>query len=507
MRSLLPLAPFVLGIASCAAGNHPSLIDESGGGSSAASGGAGGAVAHGGAGGATAHGGAGGAIAHGGAGGATAHGGAGGATAHGGAGGAIAHGGAGGVASQGGNGVGGTGGAPGTGGHAGGAPVDAGLDAPADAPADAPHDAPADAPPDAPSGPVDIGLYTWTPIQPPAGMLDPPAVAWHPSGAYALILNATDAVFRYDAAAKSLSKVGSVGGSVSWRTLGFTPDGTRAVLLGNSTVPFEGRVYLWDDATSQITQMASETFAGGTYQAIAWSPDGSTSRLLASKPNAGGTYLAYVWTFDPVAGRSNMKAKATSAGCEDLAFATDAWSKQAVPVTCGVNGVTLFHLDDTDQFVDYVGNAGNTSHIAARPQGDYALAIGWSGQRVYRFEQGNWTTGFDSPTLPGAYQVEFSTDGRRALVLGGCGSCGGANAVGQVYEFRHDHMQQVDFVDVSIPSFSSPPYNADSAVRLNDVAWRPACEGGLLVGGSNTWSSQKAYVVRFSVDNGVACPN
>ena len=68
-------------------------------------------------------------------------------------------------------------------------------------------------------------------------------------------------------------------------------------------------------------------------------------------------------------------------------------------------------------------------------------------------------------------------------------------------------MQQVDFTDVSIPNFSLPPYNADSQVTLNDVAWRPGCEGGLVVGGSNTFSSQKGYVVRFAVTNGIACPN
>lgn len=120
------------------------------------------------------------------------------------------------------------------------------------------------------------------------------------------------------------------------------------MLLGNTfAAPIEGRVYLWDDATSQLAQMQTETFAGGAYQAIAWSGDD---------------------------------------------------------------------------------------------------------------------------------------------------------------EFRHDRMQQADFVDVSIPNFTSPPYNADAQVHLNDAAWRPGCEGGLIVGGSNTFGSTKGYVVRFTVDNGVACP-
>ena len=214
-------------------------------------------------------------------------------------------------------------------------------------------------------------------------------------------------------------------------------------------------------------------FAGGSYEAIAWSPDGSKSRLLASKPNAG-SYIAYVWFFDPATGRSGVKAQATSAGCQDLAWATDAFSQPAVAVTCGVNGVTLFHIDSGNNFVNFNGNAGNTSRISARPQGDYALAIEWSDARVNRYQQGNWTTGFSQPNLPTSFQVEFSTDGNRALILGGYA---GAPAVGKLYEFRHDLMQQADFIEVSIPNFALPPYNADGGVELNDAAWRPGCEG------------------------------
>jgi hypothetical protein len=68
-------------------------------------------------------------------------------------------------------------------------------------------------------------------------------------------------------------------------------------------------------------------------------------------------------------------------------------------------------------------------------------------------------------------------------------------------------MQQADFTDVSIPGFSGPPYDAATGVTLNDVAWRPGCDGGLIVGGEDTFSVQSGYVIRFSVDNGVACPN
>lgn len=355
-------------------------------------------------------------------------------------------------------------------------------------------------------GPVAIGVYSYTAVPTSTlmnALVNPPAVAWHPSGSYALVLGEADNVYKYDAATQSLSAVASAGSTVAWRDVRFAPDGSTAVLLGNDTSTPQGEIFLFDDASQTLTQMSSETFAGGSYQAISWSADGTQARLLGSKPN-GGTYLAYLWLFDPVAGRSDLEATSTAAGCEDLGWATDGFDLPVVSVTCGLNGVSLFYLDPGGNFVNDpgMGSAGNVSRIAARPQGDYALLIGWSGARVYSFQQGGWDTSFSDPTLPGIFTARFSTDGARALILGGYGGAG----VGQVYEYRDHLLTQSDLTDVSIPGFSGPPYNAVSSVRLNDVAWRPGCEGGLIVGGDHTFSSQHGYVVRFSVDNGVACP-
>lgn len=354
---------------------------------------------------------------------------------------------------------------------------------------------------DVQTGPVAVGVYTYSAL-PAFGLIDPPSAAWHPDGSYALVLDGADQVFRYDADTHALTLAASAGTTVKWRTIVFSPDGVSAVLLANVVSPAEGRIYVWDDATSTLTLQEDEAYVGGTYESIAWRPDAATARVLGAKRNAG-SFLASIWTFDVTLGRSGLAAKPTNAGCEDLAWASDASDAPAVAVTCGVDGVTLFHLDGTGAFVEHAQNASNTSRIAARPQGDYALAIGWSGQRVYRFERGVWSTAFASPTLPGIFQIGFSGDGRRALILGGYGGSG----VGQLYEFRHDAMQQGDFADVSIPDFDLPPYNAESQVELNDVAWRPGCDGGLIVGGSDTVTSQRGYVIRFSVDNGTPCPD
>jgi hypothetical protein len=197
---------------------------------------------------------------------------------------------------------------------------------------------------------VAIGLYSYTAIN-PGTMVNPLAAAWHPSGNYALVLNATDAVFRYDPVAKTLTKVASAGATVSWRAITFAPGGAQAVLLGNTTT--EGRIYTWDDASAQLTLMSNETFAGGTYEAIQWSPSGTESRVLASKPGSGGSYYAYVWPFDVTMGRATAQGftHQTNAGCQDLAWATDAFNLPAIAVTCGVNYVELFHIDGNGNWV------------------------------------------------------------------------------------------------------------------------------------------------------------
>jgi len=368
-------------------------------------------------------------------------GGAGGAGGEGGAGGSAGDGGAGGNAGEtgagGAGGGGGAGGAGGSGGGGGGSYPD-------------------------PPGPVAIGVYSYERIQ-SYDVVNPKAAAWHPSGTYALVLNSTDNVFHYDATSKSLTTVGNVGTSVSWRAATFTPDGAKAVLLGNTST--EGRVYIWDHATQAVSEMSSQRFDGGTYEAIAYSPDGSEARLLGSRKLTGSGYNALLWPFDATNGRNtaSVKATATTAGCEDIAWATDEFDNPAIAVVCGVNGGALLHLNGGGVWVTHSGNTGNTSGIGGRPQGDYALAMGWTTNisPVRVFKQGQWTTANVSISYP--RHVAFSTDGRRAIILG-------ANTAGRVWEYRHELLSTSEFTDVSIPKFTSPPYNADSNARLHDAA-------------------------------------
>lgn len=398
-------------------------------------------------------------------------------------------------------------------------PIDSTVDAPidstspdtstADAPADT-HvaDTTPDAAPDvldaadaadAPLGPATPGTYVFEAI-PQYVLTNPPSAAWHPSGSYALVLNETDAVYSYDPATKALTKVGAAGTTVSWRAIAFTPDGAKAVLLGNTTAP-QGQIWIWDHATSTLTQLTTAAYAGGTYESIAFRPNGA-AKLLGSRAATGGTYIATLWDFSVAAGPTAPSAKNTSAGCQDLAWATDSFGAPAVAVVCGVNGVTLLHVDGGGVWNVYTGNAGNTSRISARPQGDYALAVGWSGAKLYRYQTGGWNTDYGNPSFTGIYQVAFSTDGRRALILGGVFS-----GLGQIHEFRDDYFVAAEITDVSIPGFTLAPYNASTNTKLNDAAWRPNCEGGLVVAGEDSFSAKKGMLIKFSVSGGVSCPN
>ena len=59
---------------------------------------------------------------------------------------------------------------------------------------------------------------------------------------------------------------------------------------------------------------------------------------------------------------------------------------------------------------------------------------------------------------------------------------------------------------MSIPGFTGAPYVASSNTKLNDAAWRPGCEGGLIVAGEDSLSAKKGMLIRFDVSGGAACP-
>lgn len=390
-----------------------------------------------------------------------------------------------------------------------------GSDAPADgatgdgATADgAPADAAADVSPDAPAGPASPGSYVFDPVATYAALGDPVAAAFHPNGSYALVLSNADKVFRYDPKTNGIATqpVASAGSGVYFRDVVFAPDGARAILLAYAVsggTP-EARLYVWDDEQTTLTEMPNQRYAGGYYRALAWSPDGTSARLLASKPS-GGAYLASVWGFDAKSGRdlATFWAQPTSAGCGGLAWSADQLGGPGVVVVCGDNGASHFSIDAGGNVHTDTSNTGNLSSVSGRPQNDYALFMQSSGSpnRIYRFEKGVWSTDYFSPSVY-ANKVEFSSDGRRALLVGGMRSGG----LAAIYEYRDPLYAQADVIDVSTVDLKQPPFSVgSSSPSLNDVAWRPGCDGGIIVGGWSTYQGTGGFVIGYHVANGVAC--
>jgi hypothetical protein len=341
-------------------------------------------------------------------------------------------------------------------------------------------------------------VYDYTGVRPGA-LVAPVAVAWHPSGSYALILSASNTVFRYDAAMQSVAQVASAGSTVSWRALAFTPDGARALLLGNagSGTAARGRLFVWEHASSTLTERAAEASSTGTYQAIRWGSDGRAMLLGL------GTNSLTFWRYDASGNRTGTPfgyGVVMNTGCNDLAWVRDGFGDPALMVVCGINtgGILSVAALDTAtprfSMAASSSQAGNTFHIAARPQGDAAITIG-STNRLYRYRDAVWTAEFGSPFLPYSVGVAFSSDGARALAFGG---------PGRAYEYRYDLYVRDQITDVPI-ALTAAPFTQPSTAQLNDVAWRPGCHEGLAVGGSNTFSGTTAFVAYFRVLNGTRC--
>jgi hypothetical protein len=349
---------------------------------------------------------------------------------------------------------------------------------------------------------VGVGVYEYTGVR-PAALVAPVAVAWHPRGAYALVLSSGDTVFRYDPAAMSVTQVASTARDVLWRAVSFTPDGARALLLANTATtgagsPRRGRLFVWDHAAATLTERVAEGWTTGEYLALRWSADGARAALLGRAP----TFLS-VWFYGPDGARSGgpiAHGRVSGTGCDDLAWVRDGFGDPALAVVCGFNTGEILAVTDplgSPRFasVASAGAVGNVYAIAARPQGDLALAVGGS-SRLYRYRDARWDVGFASPTVRGASAVAFSTDGARALAFGGFGS---------VHEYRSDLYAMDDLTDVSM-SLAAAPFAQPSNAIVRALAWRPGCEEGIAVGGANSASGTTAFVAAFRVMGGRRCP-
>lgn len=350
-----------------------------------------------------------------------------------------------------------------------------------------------------PTGPVSVGVYEFVGVR-PGDMLGPVATAWHPNGQYALIVTSANHVYRYDVATDMITRVGSGGSDVFWRSLAFTHDGTRALLVGTSgtSTARRGRLFLWNHASSTLAERTGDSTISGSFESIRFAPDGSRAALLVQ-----GSATTLIYFLAPDGSRIGTpvgRGMSGSTGCNDVAWITDGFGDPALILVCAYNTgeiAEVVNLDSSPRIntVRSSGQVGNTSRVSARRQGDLALAIGSSSQRIYRFFNGQWETGFNTPTVRGAYGVTFNTEGTRALAFGG---------FGYLHEFRTNLFSASEITQTQMP-LEAPPFSQPTNATIADVAWRPGCDEGLIVGGSSNITRTTVFVATFRAVNGRRC--
>lgn len=405
------------------------------------------------------------------------------------------------------------------------AQVDAGTDAQADVAAGPDADATADssaiapdavpdttAPDSTPPDPFNPGILLYERLGNLAALDDLRRVAWHPTGQFALILATKGQVLRYNAGAKSVQLLTTLGKDAV--DLAADPAGQFFLVLGkdagNATRLWRGKVA----ADGSVAFAADVSLPQGDPVAVAAEPGGPRF-VIATRSTQ--PVIAYLTLWQDGKGLGTLKAFNTSGGIVDAMWAGTGLpglaGSQAIVTSQGLNGAgsNTWVLESNA----VLGNGwspgfGNGGGAAWRPAGIYGVITGTSSNVVYVFD-GTWTSTY----LPGVNNgaapqtIGWKGDGTRALVVG---RATGSPMAATVIEHRPGLAQDYassDWVNQSIAGFDKPPWSANFNTFLHDVAWRPkgACDEGLIVG-SDTGSSQSpnyGLVIRFYDSDDPSC--
>ncbi len=369
-----------------------------------------------------------------------------------------------------------------------------------------------------------VGVYTYERL-PIGGLTEARAVAFHPDGSYAVVLARTDVVHVIDWATNEARRydLRPAGGALYWEDLVFDAAGERAILVGWQDVrgARTGVVHHLDDAAYRNGQdlPVAEVLQvdGHELAAIARPFEPAGRPVILSRSNRNG--VATLREYDPdLPGFDGLVAARASGGvgCQDVAFAHDAFGNPSLVVVCGINGAVVLHYSEIDGFGEWAvnpgnNNLGNMARVASHPLGDYALIVSWSGRRILRFETGLLGRTQDAPHFATReiWGVTFQQEGQRALIYGGAAQIFDDPIDGTVFEYRHPlyHCDALDcdITPVHIPNFGAAPYNASANANLNDAAFRPGCDGGLIVGGESNIQGSRGQIIRFQIENGRDC--
>jgi len=372
-----------------------------------------------------------------------------------------------------------------------------------------------------PSGPVGRGTYRYSAL--PLAPGEAIRVLFHPDGTYALILERYNLVHVYDWATRTASRVDlepAGAANVYFHDLAFDPSGDFAYLVGADVESGAetGVIYRMDDAMvragapERAFTRLTETRSGERFAAIEYPLAPRTGPPLVLSTTVSSPYIARLRELDPATDTfmGLVTADNTSAGCMDVAFANNEFGGWGAVLVCGVNGGDAPYYTEigAGPFTWRSGPSatlGNTYRAASHPSGAYALGIGASGWgNIHRFEAGAWRPGSTSPswTRLRLFGVAFQQEGQRALVFG---QAGGTPLSAPVLEYRHDLWTMSDVTDVSIPNFDMAPYLGDSSTNLNDAAFRPGCDGGLIVGGKSDFRGTRGLIIEFAIEGARSC--
>lgn len=371
------------------------------------------------------------------------------------------------------------------------------------------------------------GTYSYERI-PLAGFDSALRVVFHPSGDYALILSRYDTIHVYDWQTQTTTTIPvgtnsqmlladavfSSDGNSAWIAATDTQNGFSAMLLR-----FDHASYLARTEESEPDEMVttfSPIISGQSAKAIALPWDNSYP-IVALQSGQSGNYIWTLRRFHPVTGEfeSLNTSIAASAPAEDMAIVNNEFGTWGVLVVGGsTNADTKYYteLGGQGEWRSNLGNIGNANRVEAYPGGEYALVVSWSGRSIYRFKDGEFASYNDAPRFAsqGIWDVSFQDDGRRALISGRASSNGSA---GTLLEYRHDLYSCPNTTsscgaaainDVSIGGFDDSPWQAGSNTYLFDTAFRPGCDGGILVGGYNN-SSDTGFLGEFKLENARDC--
>jgi len=402
-------------------------------------------------------------------------------------------------------------------------PLDGGIDAALDAAFDSGMDAGGHPEMDAgmDAGPPPFSTYSYRRI-PVGGLRDAVAVAFHPDGSYAIVLERTEAVHVYDWASDTATRIplSSGGRTLYLDDLELAADGSAAWIVGyeRDGSTDTGVVLELDDARwragdgaaafSRLTVTATGERFTGIVRPRAPSGGPAGERPIVLSQSGSSPYTARLRELDPETGvlSAPFAARATSAGCDDLAFADNEYGGWGIVLACGTNGADAPYYTSIAGVPEWRAgpfSLGNVSRADGHPSGAYALIVNWSSQYLHRVEGGAFRPTGTSPALAhGISDVSFAPDGRLALIVG---RAAGSPLRARVFEYRHDLWSRAEIHDVSIEGFGGPPYSATSNTYLNDSAFRPGCDAGLIVGGHSSISGSTGYLIEFSRDLSPPC--